>query len=247
LSPVRALVVESMGNQVMHCLFCGKPLSFLSRLRYQRYCSEAHHQEYLNHQEKNGFEELVQTKKAGGNEADEETSVAVAVAEEAAAEPGVAEAVEPKSSKFEETPLDAAPMGPGANENYAHFLAIVDAERHYYQSILESLPAGVAVFLEDRSLAYCNRSFRRMMDNGEGDIYERTLEDLFDHEGVQEAVTETLRGEIDGRDITIEDLGGTTGISLFLSVTPLTAKDGNLGLQVILFLSVLPSGQPAGA
>ena len=35
----------------MVCLYCGKPLSFLSRLRYQRYCSEEHRQNYISKQD----------------------------------------------------------------------------------------------------------------------------------------------------------------------------------------------------
>ena len=98
----------------------------------------------------------------------------------------------------------------------------------------------MAIFLEDGSLAYCNRVFRRMLDDGSADIYERTLADLFDHEGVQQAVAQTVAGEIDGREIVMKDLAEASGVSLLVSVSPLTAKDGNLGPQVIVFVSVLP-------
>ena len=234
----------------MHCLHCGKPLAFLSRLRYQRYCSEAHHQQYLKHQEKHAFEELIQTGRGPAGEGEETTAEAVtneAVAADAVSTGAVLEATPklpstPAADEIPEPPPEL-PLAEQTTEGYAHFLSIVDAERHYYQTILESLPAGVAIFLEDGSLAYCNRAFRRMLDDGSADIYERTLNDLFDHEGVQAAVAQTLMGEIEGREIVMKNLAEAQGVSLFVSVSALTANDGNLGPQVIVFLNVLPAAE----
>jgi PAS domain-containing protein len=44
---------------------------------------------------------------------------------------------------------------------YARNLSMVEAERHYYQDLLDRLPAEVAVIGEDLRVVYSNRLFRR--------------------------------------------------------------------------------------
>jgi len=309
----------------MVCLYCGKPLSFLSRLRYQRYCSEEHRQKYFSKRDESAFQELVTPRAADANgetapegaekheepvldvetidakdalqvlmeeergPEDEEIAayaeidvaagededaddgepgvareepevpaeVEIAVQAEAGVETGkeqVEEPVpEPETETGELVPSIETPPEPqnGTSSNgggemppdIAHFLSMVEAERHYYQNILDVLPAAVAVFMDDRSLAYCNRSFRKLIDPGQRDLFELKLDELFFQEEVREAVSGVLDRENEEAGAIVDQITGDGIKRLQIVAEALTAKDGDLGPQALVAVNVVPSAE----
>lgn len=274
----------------MVCLCCGKPLSFLSRLRHQRYCSEEHHRKYISEQDENAFQELLTpraeetgeetqpepTEEQGAPELDvgtidakdalqvlieeernpeEEEFAALAEADVPAGHDEKAQAGEPGAGGEEPEPVppietSAEPRN-GASSNggaamppdIAHFLSMVEAERHYYQNILDVLPAAVAVFMEDRSLAYCNRSFRKLIDPGQRDLFELKLNELFFQEEVREAVSGVLDRKNEEAGAIVDQITGDGIKRLQIIAEALTAKDGDLGPQALVAVNVVPSAE----
>lgn len=80
----------------------------------------------------------------------------------------------------------------------ARLLALVEAERRYYQDILASVPAGLAVIGGDLSLLSANRAFRALFTLGDTPLSRVRLGDLFRGEEVRQAIGAAVRGAAPG-------------------------------------------------
>jgi two-component system, cell cycle sensor histidine kinase and response regulator CckA len=67
----------------------------------------------------------------------------------------------------------------------ARLLALVEAERRYYQEIVAGLPTPVAVVSAENYVSYANRSFRRRFQVRSEDLRRKTLSQILPVEGLE--------------------------------------------------------------
>lgn len=76
----------------------------------------------------------------------------------------------------------------------ARLLALVEAERRYYQEIVASLPVALVILASDRSIAATNRAFRQMFGVRAEDLRGRTIEQILDSERLVEKIRDAMSG-----------------------------------------------------
>jgi len=154
------------------------------------------------------------------------------------AEAGSAEsAPEPASPPHDESP------DPGTPEHYAHFLAMVEAERHYYQNILDLLPAGVAVFDSRLSLIYSNRKFREEVSLSADEAQGTKLTGLFAQNDVLPAVQQAVDSE---EPVTVHGAVGDQG-RWDLTLIPIAPHDVEGSRHLLVYVAGAASDAPASA
>ncbi|MGH9593621.1 MAG: PAS domain-containing protein, partial [Bryobacteraceae bacterium] len=62
----------------------------------------------------------------------------------------------------------------------ARLLALVEAQRRYYQEMVDSLPAPVAVLAADRTVVWANRAFRQSFGVRASEVRGKTLEQILE-------------------------------------------------------------------
>ncbi len=131
----------------------------------------------------------------------------------------------------EESPDSDAP------EHYARFLAMVEAERHYYQNILDLLPAGVAVFDGRLSLIYSNRTFREKVSLSADEAQGTKLTGLFAQNDVLPAVQEAVDTE---EPVTVHGAVGDQG-RWDLTLIPIAPHDAEGSRHLLVYLAGSPN------
>jgi two-component system cell cycle sensor histidine kinase/response regulator CckA len=100
----------------------------------------------------------------------------------------------------------------------ARLLALVEAERRYYQDILASVPAGLAVVGADFSLLSANRAFRALFSLRDTPLVRVRFGDLFQGEEVRQAIAGAVRGVVSSTSLRAV---AASGKRLRVSVQPL--------------------------
>lgn len=90
----------------------------------------------------------------------------------------------------------------------ARLLALVEAERRYYQDILASVPAGLAVVGGDFSLLSANRAFRVLFTLRDSPLSRVRLGDLFRGEEVRQLIATAARGAVPEASLTAVAVSG---------------------------------------
>ena len=157
VAPLITRMMPKKKSQV-GCLYCGKKLTWLSQFKGAKYCSEGHHQLFMQTRDKNGFKELI----VRGSRAEAVESQPEETCDPELTEPESLLRSEPQQVDAEPRPAEDQQDGESLEKSYAHFLSMIDTERHYYQELLDQLPAGVAVIGTGMEIVYCNRAFRQL-------------------------------------------------------------------------------------
>ena len=74
----------------------------------------------------------------------------------------------------------------------ARLLALVEAERSYYQEIVANVPVGLAVLADDLTFLSANRTFRKIFGIANEGLGRVRLSDIFPDEGVRRRVNQVL-------------------------------------------------------
>ena len=255
----------------MRCLYCGKQLSILRRLQNQRFCSKEHHQAYVKNHHERAFGELLKRTQSGPadeedspsgeDEAAELTATSLTAAAEAVGaaaqnstpEAGsesafaTSDALDPAAQPAAESApalvsaLEEEAPEPGTPEHYARFLAMVEAERHYYQNILDLLPAGVAVFDGRLSLVYSNRKFRETVSLSANESQGTKLTGLFAQNDVLPAVQEAVDTE---EPVTVRGAVGDQG-RWDLTLIPIAPQDAEGSRHLLVYVVGAAGEAPA--
>ena len=219
---------------VTKCLYCGKPLSFVKRLQNDRHCSEECYAQYIRKQDETAIAELTRRKSGEASRTDVEEVIAESE------EPAVATSAGEPSHVPEHlalaagtTPAEEA-QDEGPEEQFARFLGLVEAERHYYQEILDRLPAGVAVCTENLSLEYGNRWFQRELQLGEGELIGTKLTGLFAQDDVLPAI-QALFDQPERGEVRIRGAVGDAG-RWNLTLRPLSRAPEAEDRQLLVFV-----------
>ncbi len=168
-------------------------------------------------------------------EAGSESAFAISDALDPAAQPAAESAPALVSALEEEAPE------PGTPEHYARFLAMVEAERHYYQNILDLLPAGVAVFDGRLSLVYSNRKFRETVSLSADESQGTKLTGLFAQNDVLPAVQEAVDTE---EPVTVRGAVGDQG-RWDLTLIPIAPHDAEGSRHLLVYVAGAAGETPA--
>ncbi len=153
------------------------------------------------------------------------------------------EAANPESLAASGSSFHEEPAEPGTPEHYARFLAMVEAERHYYQNILDLLPAGVAVFDGRLSLIYSNRTFREKVSLSADQAQGTKLTGLFAQNDVLPAVQEAVDTE---EPVTVRGAVGDQG-RWDLTFIPIAPNDADGSRHLLVYLAGAPGEAQASA
>ncbi len=74
------------------------------------------------------------------------------------------------------------------SKEVARLLALVEAERRYYQEMVAALPMGVAVLSADRAILLANRSFRQTFGMRSEEIRRKTIEQILPSDELVEKI-----------------------------------------------------------
>lgn len=122
----------------------------------------------------------------------------------------------------------------------ARLLALVEAERRYYQDILASVPAGLAVVGGDFSLLSANRAFRALFTLRDTPLSRVRLGDLFRGEEVRQAIATAARGTVPEASLAAVAVSGKR---LRVWVRPLRGWADEA--EVLLLVQEAAEGEPA--
>ncbi|MCW5979220.1 MAG: response regulator [Bryobacteraceae bacterium] len=130
----------------------------------------------------------------------------------------------------------------------ARLLALVEAERRYFQEILANVPAGVAVIASDLSFVAVNRKFRLMFGLRAEDASRLSLEAVAGGEDVRTAIREAIETGTARQVAGAVLLGGATERRATLTVQPLAGWSEETGREAVLLVEEREAEAPdAGA
>ncbi len=247
----------------MKCLYCGEKLPWLQRLKNEKFCCAEHHVQFVKAQDTHAFSELMKRQSGAGarpavpqhepemEPAEPEPEAAAASfgseaawsseSEEAAVE-GAGENAGIRRQDLPETmeqfdpitePESAREAGESLEERYARFLSLVESERHYYQELIEQLPAGVAVIGRNMKILYSNRAFRQLQ-SGEEEAASAGRISV-----TSEEVRVTIRSLLDGNGSGDRLVAvGNPDERVCLKRIPVLSEDGELESGVMVFAAL---------
>jgi CheY-like chemotaxis protein/signal transduction histidine kinase len=131
----------------------------------------------------------------------------------------------------------------------ARLLALVEAERRYYQDIFSALPVAVAVLAPDLGFAAVNREFRRMLLPPQADLSKLKLPDVITDAALHTAVAEVMNTGVP-QSVRIAQLSaGGAERALRISVQKTTCWEADSGEELLITVeesaSVPPGSAPA--
>jgi PAS domain-containing protein len=217
------------------CLYCGAKLSFVSQFKRAKYCSEEHRKLFMQTRDKNGFEELMVRRSRA-------EAVGSPPEEECAPEP--MELVSTRESEPEQVHAELRPAedqrdGESLEKHYAQFLSLIDNERHYYQELLERLPAAVAVIGTQMQVLYSNRAFRQLQA-AEDDVEGLSVTS----EEVRDAIRGILGTSREGNTaegVSLDRMGGRISVV----PVPTLSEDGQPSHGAMIFATETTAPVPA--
>lgn len=112
----------------------------------------------------------------------------------------------------------------------ARLLALVEAERRYYQELVAALPVAVAVLSPDRSVASANRAFRRMFGLSVEDLRRKSIDQILPGHLLIEKIRDLNVNGLPQPGFLFETEGKTFRISL----QPLRQPDDDLAMETVL-------------
>jgi nitrogen fixation/metabolism regulation signal transduction histidine kinase len=127
-------------------------------------------------------------------------------------------------------------------QRYAEFLSMVESERHYYQELLDSLPAGVAIIGRNLRVVYSNRRFREM-ENGEQSNGDQVS--AVTSEQVRDAIQNVLAAVESGEDVKPVSMV-CAGEIIRIANIPVASKNGEEPPQALIFAVPAEVGGPTG-
>lgn len=131
------------------------------------------------------------------------------------------------------------------SKEVARLLALVETERRYYQEMVAQLPVALAVVAGDGSIAWANRSFRRVFGLRSEDLRRRGIEQLLPA-AAETAWSDWIAAAQQGNTpaARFADLAGQ---SARLSAVPLRNGEDELETEALLIIEVgATAPQPAG-
>ena len=121
----------------------------------------------------------------------------------------------------------------------ARLLALVEGERRYYQDILASVPAGLAVVGADLSLVSANRTFRALFELRDTPLSVIRLRDLFASDEVGQAIAAALGQWAPATSLSAMS---TSGKRLDLRIQPLHGWSDETEVLVLVQEAAEPEG-----
>ena len=209
----------------MRCLHCDRRLPLWKRLANQKYCSEDHREKYINAHHRYAFEQLAEKDPQGRGNGEDGGFEARFPAEEADA---LAEAQPGDSDELVAltAPDEEGKQGQTQDRGVmALFLATVEADRHYYQEILDKTPVAIAVLNEDLSVHYANTAFRSLSEMEQSGKTNPNLRDRSIHRELPPIVETVLATCAPQENIILQTVRETGSRSYRISVRPLAGQD----------------------
>ena len=102
----------------------------------------------------------------------------------------------------------------------ARLLALVEAERRYYQEIVAAVPAGLAVVDSDLAFLSSNRAFRRVFGLSADRIVKFRVRDLFPGDEISEKVKEVIETESPRRNLPVQQVTESGIRALRVTIEP---------------------------
>ena len=121
-------------------------------------------------------------------------------------------------------------------EEVARLLALVEAERRYYQDIVASVPVGLAVLDEDLTFLSANKTFRTIFGLEGNRLVKTRLEDLFPGEAVRTRAREVLDTSLPQKRIGMEFATDSGTVQLRLSIQPFRGWNEEASLEILLLV-----------
>ena len=121
----------------------------------------------------------------------------------------------------------------------ARLLALVEAERRYYQEIIAVMPVGLALFDSELSFVSANRSFREIFGLSSSALAKTRLRDLFPGGEVEYRIDEVLESGEAQRNITVEYVTPEGPRALRLSIQPFRGWGEEADNEVLLVVEDL--------
>jgi len=140
--------------------------------------------------------------------------------------------------------MERADLQQWRGREVARLLALVEAERRYYQEIVASVPVGLGVLAEDLTLLSANRTFRTVLDLPRGGLGRVRLADIFPDESVARRVSEVLESSNPQHDILVEAAvrGGSKPIRL--AIQPFRGWDEEAVAEALLLVQDVVEAAP---
>jgi PAS domain-containing protein len=227
---VRSLIGAMMPRRKSQagCLYCGKRLSLVAQFKNVKYCSEEHRQLFMQRRDRSGVEELMIRR--------ERTAAVEPLLEEARDEELTQPEPAPRPELEDATPTVGPPEPPlngdSIEERYARFLSMIDTERHFYQELLDRLPAAVAVIGPQMQVRYSNRAFRQFQAREEDEVDRPSV--------TSEEVRDAIRGILSAsqeasaaESVSFERRGG----QITLVPVPTLSEDGQPSQGAMIFVT----------
>ena len=124
------------------------------------------------------------------------------------------------------------------SKEVARLLALVEAERRYYQEMVAALPIGVAVLSADRAILLANRSFRQTFGMRSEEIRRKTIDQILPSDELVEKIRSVhIEPDHAGRgSMTLEAAGKLYRVD----VRPIRSWDEDMELETLVAIQEIP-------
>lgn len=126
----------------------------------------------------------------------------------------------------------------------ARLLALVEAERRYYQEMVAEVPVGLAVLDEEMSFLSANRAFRKTFALSADGLSRARLSDLFPGDEVTDMIQDVLDTAAPKRNVTVQYVTGEGVSPLCMTIQPFRGWSDDRASEVLLLVEpVRQSGE----
>lgn len=235
------------------CLHCQKPLPLLKRLKKERYCSEKHRGQYIASHQISAMEELTRTVRRVASplpqlkvpeeliqpaETKQEDVESPPIQQDSAPPPGpLPETLEQSSDEASAT--QAEEDASKDSEAVARLVAMVEADRHYLQQILDEAPVGIAVVSEKLAIQYVNSWFRSTLGFHSEDPQSVGLKDVLPHDDLPLIVETVFRTQTSQTNVLLKTQKDSESRTFRVSVQPFTGQDEDTEREALLIIDDL--------
>ncbi len=139
--------------------------------------------------------------------------------------------------------MERAELDQWKSREVARLLALVEAERRYYQDLVASLPAGLLIVSNELEVISANRAFRRVFGFTREGLLGRDVSEVLPGSGVAAGITEVLEGRAPR---SVREWDAPVGRRFRITAVALRGWEGEYDREALLLLEEL-TGETAAA
>ena len=143
--------------------------------------------------------------------------------------------------------MERAELDQWKSREVARLLALVEAERRYYQDLVASLPVGLLIVSSQLEIISANRAFRRIFGFSREDLLGKDASHILPAEGLAGAIAQVLEGRSPRCVLVWNAPAELTGRRFRLTITALRGWEGEYDSEALLVLEDLTEAAAGAA